>query len=103
MKEAILVGDFQKFGNALEQGWLAKKITSDNISNGMLEEIYNVAIDAGAIGGKISGAGGGGFFMFYVDPIKKIDVIKALGQFKGRVVNMQFTKDGTLGWKIHND
>ncbi|MPM21157.1 D-glycero-alpha-D-manno-heptose 7-phosphate kinase [bioreactor metagenome] len=103
MKEAILVGDFQKFGNALEQGWLAKKITSDSISNGMLEEIYKTATDAGAAGGKISGAGGGGFFMFYVDPIKKIDVIKALGKYNGRVVNMQFTKDGTFGWKIHND
>ncbi|MCM3763517.1 GHMP kinase [Neobacillus niacini] len=100
MKEAVLVGDFKKFGEALNQGWAAKKTTADVISNPMLEEIYDAVIDAGGIAGKLSGAGGGGFFMFYVNPAKRLDVIRALERFEGKIVTTQFFKDGTLGWKI---
>jgi D-glycero-alpha-D-manno-heptose-7-phosphate kinase len=100
MKEAVLVGDFNKFGESLNRGWEAKKTTADVISNPMLEDIYNAVISSGGIAGKLSGAGGGGFFMFYVNPTKRLDVIRALEQFDGKVVTTQFSKDGTLGWKI---
>lgn len=100
MKEAVLIGDFGKFGEALNKGWIAKKSTADVISNPMLEEIYKAAIDAGGIAGKLSGAGGGGFFMFYVNPAKRLDVVRALEKFGGKVVTTQFSKEGTLGWKI---
>lgn len=100
MKEAVLVGDFIQFGEALKKGWIAKKATASVISNSTLEEIYDAVIAAGGIAGKLSGAGGGGFFMFYVDPAKRLDVIRTLERFDGKVVTTQFTKDGTLGWKL---
>ncbi|MCX7714262.1 MAG: dehydrogenase, partial [Clostridia bacterium] len=100
MKEAVLTGNFEEFGEALKQGWLAKKSTADVITNPMLEEIYDAAMNAGGIAGKLSGAGGGGFFMFYVNPAKRLDVVRALDKFGGKTILTQFSKDGTLGWII---
>jgi len=100
MKEAVLIGDFDKFGDTLNRGWAAKKKTADVISNPMLDEIYDAVIRAGGIAGKLSGAGGGGFFMFYVDPARRLDVVRALDGFDGKVVTTQFSEEGTLGWKI---
>ena len=98
MKEALLKGNINGMAIELAKGWEAKKKTSSVISNPMIEEIYNAAINSGAIAGKISGAGGGGFMMFIVDPAKKTDVIKALEKFDGRVESVHFVDQGTKGW-----
>ena len=70
---------------------------AQNISNTMLEEIYDAAIQGGATGGKISGAGGGGFMFFYCPGRYK--VIKALENFKGYFLNYQFTTVGANSWR----
>lgn len=100
MKEALLKGDFAGFGETLKQGWLAKKSTADVISNPSLEEIYQATMNSGGIAGKLSGAGGGGFFMFYVNPAKRPDVMRTLETFGGKVITTQFFDEGTLGWTI---
>jgi D-glycero-alpha-D-manno-heptose-7-phosphate kinase len=100
MKEALLKGDIDGMVRELAKGWEAKKKTASVISNPMIEEVYETAIKHGAKAGKISGAGGGGFMMFIVDPLKKIDVIRALKAFDGNVVQVEFVDKGMKGWYI---
>lgn len=100
MKEAILKGDFQKFAAVLNKSWIAKKKTADSISNARIDHLFATALDAGAIGGKVSGAGGGGFIMFVIDPVERMRVIRRLEREEGHVTTFSFTKRGTEGWRI---
>lgn len=101
MKEALLKGEIQRFAKHLNKSWEAKKKMAHTITNQAIDEIYQAALDAGAISGKISGAGGGGFMMLFVDPTKKVNVINELGKFPGKVFKCHFTKHGSVGWTIH--
>ena len=78
MKLALLKGDMHAFAEILGKGWVNKKQMANALSNPMIQEAFDVAIPAGAMSGKVSGAGGGGFIMFMVEPTKKKDVISAL-------------------------
>ncbi len=100
MKEALLKGDIDGIALELKNGWEAKKKTSNSISNKMIDEIYETAIKNGAKAGKISGAGGGGFMMFIVDPLRKIELITALLHFDGKIQNVEFVDRGTKGWYL---
>lgn len=100
MKEAVLKGDIFELGNILGRAWENKKCMASSVSNPFIESIYDCAIKAGAYSGKISGAGGGGFIMFVVDPIKRLDVITALNVFHGKTINFHFTEGGCHSWKI---
>ena len=79
----------------MHKSWLAKKLLSPAISNNKIDEIYNTAIKNGAIGGKLLGAGGGGFFLFYIPQNKQKKVIK---NFKN-LITIPF-KFSTAGSKI---
>ena len=70
------------------------------ISNPLLDEIYSAAINAGATGGKISGAGGGGFMIFYCPGSTKTNVIKALNEFGGRAYNFVFEDNGLYSFRV---
>ena len=100
MKEAILTGQLHKIGEILDFGWQFKKAMANGISNAEIDTIYQAALDAGASGGKISGAGGGGFMFFYCPGNTKYQVEKALRQFGGRKRSFQFTQEGLTTWKI---
>lgn len=100
MKEAILKGQIYDFSKCLMEGWESKKKTSKVISNSLIEEIFNVAIENGAITGKISGAGGGGFLMFFVNPIKKLHVINSLKKYNDYIRNVKFSLLGAQSWTI---
>jgi D-glycero-alpha-D-manno-heptose-7-phosphate kinase len=100
MKECLLKGDFAGIVESMRQGWENKKRSAKTVSNPHIEEIYNSAISAGALAGKVSGAGGGGFMMFFVPPEKRMDVIRALNRFEGQVSNCHFTKSGTQAWRV---
>jgi len=100
MKESLLKGDFDGLVESMRQGWVSKKRSARTVSNPHIEEIYNAAIGAGALAGKVSGAGGGGFMMFFVPPDKRMDVIRALNRFDGQVSNCHFTKHGTQAWRV---
>lgn len=102
MKHALLKGDMYALAVILGRGWENKKRMASAITNPMIQEAFDTAIAAGAISGKVSGAGGGGFIMFMVDPVKKPDVIKALGTLPGFVMPFQFTEGGAHGWKIYD-
>lgn len=100
MKESLLRGDFGGIVESMRQGWESKKRSAKTVSNPHIDEIYNVAINSGALAGKISGAGGGGFMMFFVPPDKRMDVIRTLNQFEGQVSNCHFTKQGAQAWRV---
>lgn len=100
MKECLLKGDFAGMVESMRQGWENKKRSADTVSNQQIEEIYNAAIDAGALAGKVSGAGGGGFMMFFVPPESRMDVIRTLNSFGGQVSNCHFTKYGAQAWRV---
>lgn len=69
----------RKFGEALHQGWLKKQTLAGGISNPEIAQYYDAAIQAGAVGGKLLGAGGGGFLLFYCDEEKQESVRNAIG------------------------
>lgn len=100
MKEALLLGDITNFARILDASWQAKKRMAHGITNPEIDTVYDAAKAAGAHAGKVSGAGGGGFMMFVVDPIRKLDVKRALQSFGGTVHDVSFTKNGTQAWKI---
>lgn len=101
MKEAILRGEISKMGELLTEGWEFKKATSSDITNRVINEIYDTALTAGATGGKISGAGGGGFFMFYCPANTRYDVIEALKPFGGEFRRFRFTHLGAQSWVVN--
>ena len=98
MKEALLKGRLHEIGEILDYGFRQKKKMASNISNDQLDEIYEAAKAAGASGGKISGAGGGGFMFFYCPGNNRYKVIEALHKFGGSVKNYQFTQTGLTTW-----
>ena len=100
MKEALLKGKLDEFGEILDFGFQQKRKMANNISNNTIEEIYESAKKAGATGGKISGAGGGGFMIFYCPGNTHHAVIEALKNFGGEVKNYTFTKYGLTTWCI---
>lgn len=99
MKETILKGKLNEIGEILDFGWQYKKQMAEGISNPVIEEIYETAKKAGATGGKISGAGGGGFMMFYCPGNTRYKVIEGLQKFGGEFRRFQFTKYGLKTWR----
>lgn len=100
MKEALLKGRLNEIGEILDYGFQQKRQMAEGISNPMMEEIYDTAKKAGATGGKISGAGGGGFMIFYCPVNTKYNVIKSLKNFGGQVRDYQFTEHGLKTWTV---
>ena len=98
MKEALLRGKVNDIGAILDYGFAQKRNMAANISNSNIEAIYDAAKNAGAAGGKISGAGGGGFMIFYCPGNSRYSVTNALEQFGGEIKKYSFTKYGLTSW-----
>ena len=101
MKEALLKGELDKIGNILNVGWEYKKLMAEGITNPDIEKMYQTAINAGAIGGKISGAGGGGFMFFYCPNNTRFDVIKAISELDIKVTPYEFAMSGLYSYTIN--
>jgi D-glycero-alpha-D-manno-heptose-7-phosphate kinase len=100
MKEALLRGEIPRMAEILNRSWQAKKRTASGISTSHIETLYDHAFANGAIGGKVSGAGGGGFMMFIVPPHRRIGVVRALNQAGGSASGVHLTPDGAESWTI---
>jgi D-glycero-alpha-D-manno-heptose-7-phosphate kinase len=100
MKDALLKGKLSEIGEILDYGFQQKRKMAANISNSSIEEIYEAAKKAGATGGKISGAGGGGFMIFFCPGNTNYAVKEALLKFGGEVKNYTFTKYGVSSWSV---
>jgi D-glycero-alpha-D-manno-heptose-7-phosphate kinase len=100
MKEALLKGKLHEIGEILDFGFQQKRLMAEGISNDRMEEIYMAAKSAGATGGKISGAGGGGFMIFYCPGNTKYEVMNKLVAFGGQCKSYQFVDHGLTTWTI---
>ncbi|SIQ68960.1 D-glycero-alpha-D-manno-heptose-7-phosphate kinase [Aromatoleum tolulyticum] len=100
MKECLLRGDFDGLVESMRLGWENKKRSAKTVSNPHIDEIYDAALRSGALAGKVSGAGGGGFMLFFVPSERRMDVIRTLSEFSGQVSNCHFTKNGAQAWRL---
>jgi len=100
MKEALLKGKLHEIGEILDFGFQQKRQMAANISNSQIEELYDAAKKAGATGGKISGAGGGGFMIFYCPGNSNYAVKEILKSYGGDVKQYSFTKYGLTSWTV---
>jgi D-glycero-alpha-D-manno-heptose-7-phosphate kinase len=100
MKESLLKGNFDGMVDSLHSGWRAKQELADCITNPAIELAHSTATECGMRAGKISGAGGGGFMMMLVDPVRRMDVIRGLGPVGGRVSTCHFTDAGAESWQV---
>ena len=100
MKAALLTGDLPEFGALLGEAWTQKKRISPLITNPRIDELYDVGCSKGALGGKITGAGGGGYILLFCDFAKKHRVIDALEFAGAEVIEFAFETKGLTTWQI---
>jgi D-glycero-alpha-D-manno-heptose-7-phosphate kinase len=98
MKQALLQGNIQEVAVVLNRSWQAKRRTSALVSNSTVEQIFELGLKNGATAGKVSGAGGGGFLMFMIDPEQRYRLISALNETGVRAYPVQFTEGGAEAW-----
>jgi len=94
MYESLKQSDITKFGELLHQGWLAKKKFAKNVSNPRIDKIYDIAMKNGAIGGKVTGAGGGGHMLFYCEKLKQKKLQQKLQTLGLEHVKFSFYNNG---------
>ncbi len=99
MKDALLRGEIHLIGELLNEAWESKKRFTSQISNDRIDLIYNTALSNGAIGGKISGAGGGGFMFFICEYDRKHIVANELTKLGVDIVAYNFDKYGLQTWR----
>jgi D-glycero-alpha-D-manno-heptose-7-phosphate kinase len=100
MKAALLTGALHEFGELLGEAWTEKKRMSPLISNARIDELYELALAKGALGGKITGAGGGGFILLFCDFTKKHKVMEALEFAGADVTEFAFDTKGLITWRV---
>lgn len=101
LKDALVVGDLGAVAAVLNSGWRAKKALADGITTPRIEAAFETALRAGALGGKISGAGGGGYILFLVEPMLRPQVVRALNELPGaRVEPVHFVSEGAVAWTL---
>lgn len=100
MKEALLKGELNEIGQILDYGWQQKKQMAHNITNSDIDTLYSKALKLGATGGKISGAGGGGFMFFYCPGNARHKIINMLSESGGQVKRYEFVTQGLQTWTI---
>ncbi len=102
MKQALLRGQISRMAALLNHSWEAKKRTAGGISTSTIEQLYERAFAEGATGGKVSGAGGGGFLMFIVPPERRIAVIRGLNALGGDAGGVHLTHSGAVSWSFQS-
>lgn len=102
MKQALLRGNINRMAEVLERSWLAKKDTAAGVTTAEIDRLHDTALAAGALAGKVSGAGGGGFIMFLVPPERRLDVVRALNDAGGQAGGPYLTTNGVESWICPN-
>lgn len=103
MHKHLIRGELLEFGRCLGTGWQMKRALSPSVSDATIDAIYDAAIEAGALGGKLLGAGGGGFFMFFVQPQYRQAVTQRLRSLGCQISSFRFETEGVTSWrtKVH--
>ncbi|MEW5759979.1 MAG: GHMP kinase, partial [Candidatus Thermoplasmatota archaeon] len=100
MKNALLQARLDDFGKLLHEAWLNKKKLTKQITNPKIDKMYEVARKNGALGGKILGAGGGGYLLLYCEFDKKHIIAEKLERLGGEIVEFGFEDKGLQTWEI---
>lgn len=103
MKNALLQGNLTEFGALLDRAWTYKKMMSPKITNDHIDELYDEAMRQGALGGKVTGAGGGGYMLLYCHYDTKHKVHAALSALGAEAIDFQFDHAGLTGWSYQDD
>jgi D-glycero-alpha-D-manno-heptose-7-phosphate kinase len=103
MKDALLQDKLTEFGGLLDKAWQAKKQLSPRISNDHIDELYEAAMHSGALGGKVTGAGGGGYMLLYCRYDSKHKVQAAMAELGAEAVDFQFDHAGLTTWSHADD
>jgi len=99
MKSALLRGKLYEFGELLGEAWREKQRLSPMITTPRIQEAFDIALHHGATSGKVTGAGGGGYILFFCDFKKKHRVADALEQFGVTVTEFSFEPMGLTAWR----
>jgi D-glycero-alpha-D-manno-heptose-7-phosphate kinase len=99
MKRALLKGNIVRLGELLDLAWCSKKRMAEGISNPEIDDLYSATCEAGALGGKISGVGGGGFMFFIADPMRKHDVQLQLREKGAQILPFSLVDEGLCTWR----
>ena len=100
---ALERGDIHKAGELLDESWMYKKQFSNKITNPHIDALYDAAMREGAIGGKVSGAGGGGFMYFICEYDRKYNVAKELLKMGAKVTDYMFEPEGVISWRYTDE
>lgn len=92
-RDALIAGELENFGHLMNEHWEHKRIRSSGMTNDFIDDIYNKALQNGAVGGKLVGAGGGGFLMFYASDRSKLRA--AMNKYNLEEVRFSFDYEGT--------
>jgi D-glycero-alpha-D-manno-heptose-7-phosphate kinase len=100
MKKNLLRGHLLEYGRLLHEAWMAKREYSPRASAPEFDRIYDLALENKAVGGKILGAGGGGYFLFYVEPFRRYHLTNAMELEGYRCERIGFDEAGLVSWKM---
>jgi D-glycero-alpha-D-manno-heptose-7-phosphate kinase len=100
IRRCLLTGEMRRFGMLLHETWVNKKAMNPDTATPYLDQLYGAAREAGALGGKLLGAGGGGFFLFYTPFMKQGRVTEALTRLGAQSVPLVFDHDGMRTWEV---
>jgi len=100
MKNALLLGQIDEFGSLMNQAWLSKKKFTSKVTDTHIDELYDVAKQNGAIGGKLLGAGGGGYLLLLCEFDKRHILAERLEEHGGKVINFAFEFNGLQTWEV---
>jgi D-glycero-alpha-D-manno-heptose-7-phosphate kinase len=102
MKNTLLRGNIDEMGRLLDEGWQLKKRFTEGISNPQVDQLYERARAAGALGGKLTGAGGGGYILLFCDSQRRANVAKAVYDAGGRVFDFSLEPGGLRTWAVRS-
>lgn len=100
MKNELVRGNIDQMGRLLDEGWQLKKRFTEGISNAQIDAFYERARAAGALGGKLVGAGGGGYILLFCDFQRRANVARAVNDSGGRVVDFSLEPQGLRTWMV---
>lgn len=100
LKEALLTGDLEWFAETLDESWQAKRRLTEGITNDRIDDLYRVGREAGAVAGKLLGAGGGGYLLLFCPFQLRARVTQAMERAGARVVNFHFEEQGVQTWWV---
>ena len=102
IKDSLLTSDIKPIGELLHESWETKRRTDKYISNPKIDELYETGIENGASGGKLLGAGGGGYLLFFHSPRKRSQLVKSLKEAEGEIMDFNFEFNGIQTWNTDN-